>query len=173
MSNASSSSYPISHSTGRCAATGDAFSEGQPIVAALVQRDGQFVRLDYTSAAWRSGVRPAALFASWATAHRIAEPARRLALSDDEAEELFESLSQEADSGRAAFRALLALYLVRRKVLVYEGTVGGLMRLRRRTRASEPAAPLVTVPEVSLNDAQASQAMDQLRELIPDQEPGA
>ncbi len=168
MSNVFSSSYPISRATGVCAATGRAFSSGERFVAALVTRAEDFGRVDFSLEAWRSGARPAGMFASWTTTFQPGVAPGRERLSDEEAAELFEQLSTPESPAQEAFRYILALFLVRRRLYVYEGSKDGIVTVRPWTRAGEAHAPVVEVREVPMNDDSLAQALEQLKELIPD-----
>ncbi|MFO0861997.1 MAG: hypothetical protein U0570_15750 [Phycisphaerales bacterium] len=168
MSNVFSTTYPISRSTGVCAASGKAFLPGDKIIAALVTRGEEFARLDFTPESWGAGSRPAGLFASWATTFHPGVDSRKGKLSDEEAVELFEQLSSPQGAAQEAFRFVLALFLVRRRLYVYEGSKQGMLHVRQRTRANETQAPLVEVREISMTDESLAGALEQLKELIPD-----
>ena len=130
-----SNSYPIARSSGKCAATGREFVNGDHLVAALVEIPGQedLARLDFAKDAWDAGARPAppaVLFASWRATHQPPDAKKKLLLSDEELLDLFEQLAASDQPRQRAFRYVLALLLVRRKVLVYEGQRDGLMKVR-------------------------------------------
>lgn len=176
-----SSSYPISRSTGRCAATGREFSVGEAIVAALVEVEGRedLQRLDYSVAAWAEGARPgtgakpgeaARLFASWRATHQPADTKKKLLLGDDELLDLFEQLAASDQPRQRAFRYVLALLLVRRRILVYEGqqssSEGPVMRVREKRLAAETPAPIVDVPDPGLDDETTAAVIEQLGEVI-------
>lgn len=164
--------YSISRSTGRCAATDRELRVGEHHMAALAERAGQdgFERLDFSSDAWESGARPRApwtLFASWRTT--VPEPnARKSALlADDELLELFERLGDAIEPRRLAFRYLLALMLVRRRVLVYVGSREGVLRVKARQASGElPEAPVVQVADPKLDQETVESVMQQLGEIM-------
>lgn len=169
MSNVFSTSYPISRSPGVCHATGKGFLPGDRVVAALVGKGEELARADFSLDAWKSGSRPSGLFAYWTTTFHPGADAKRNKLSDEEAAELFEQLSGAETAAQEAFRFILALFLVRRKLFVYEGSSGGVMTVRPRTRADEPPAAASQVREVSMKDEALALALEQLKELIPDE----
>ena len=168
MSNVFSSSYPISRSPGVCGASGRAFVPGERVVATLISREEELARMDYSPEAWAGGARPAGLFAHWTTVFHPGADAKKGRLSDEEASELFEQLDNPQTAAQEAFRFVLALFLVRRRLYVYEGSKDGMLRVRVRTRADEIAAPVVEVREVSMKDESLAGALEQLKELIPD-----
>ncbi len=172
MSVLSGLTYSISRGTGRCAASDRELRVGEHHVAVLVERDGQegLERLDFSQEAWDSGARPRpplTLFASWRTV--VGEPnARRSALlGDDELLELFERLGEATEPRRLAFRYLLALMLVRRRVLVYEGSRAGVLRVKAKRPAGElPEAAVVEVADPKLDPETVESVMQQLGEIM-------
>ncbi|MBN8597971.1 MAG: hypothetical protein J0L78_09885 [Planctomycetes bacterium] len=168
MSNVFSTSYPISRSPGVCGASGRALIAGERVVATLVSRGEELSRVDYSVEAWGNGARPASLFAHWSTVFQPGADAKKGRLSDEEASELFEQLDGPGTPAQEAFRFVLALFLVRRRLYVYEGSKDGMLRVRARTRADEIAAPILEVREVSMKDESLAGALEQLKELIPD-----
>lgn len=174
-----SSSYPISRSTGRCAATGREFALGEAMVVALVEVEGRedLQRLDYSVAAWAEGARPGSglgsgsvpgmtLFASWRATYQPADTKKKLLLGDDELLDLFEQLAASDQPRQRAFRYVLALLLVRRRILVYEGQQAGVMRVREKRLAAETPAPIVDVVDPGLDDETTAAVIEQLGEVI-------
>jgi hypothetical protein len=166
-----SSSYPIARSTGRCAATGREFAPREPLVAALAEAEGRedLQRLDFSLDAWASGSRPTpplTLFASWRATHQPPDAKRKLLLGDEELLDLFEQLGATDQPRQRAFRFVLALLLVRRRILVYEGQQSGVMRVRERRNAAEIPAPIVEVQDPGLDDATTAAVIEQLSEVV-------
>lgn len=168
MSQVFPGSYPISHCSGVCAAMGRPLEAGEKYVAVLLTQGDELERRDYSLEAWTTGSRPVGLFASWVSVYRGSNVAAKATLSDDEAADLFEQLAGAQAPTQKAFRYILALFLVRRKLFVYDSAAAGVMKIRRRTRASEPQAPIVEVAEVAMSDESLTAAIEQLKELIPD-----
>lgn len=165
------SNYPISRSSGRCAATGKPFAAGDHLVAALIEAEGQedLLRVDYSKEAWDSGARPMApyhLFAAWKAAYQPPDAKRKLLLGDEELLDLFEQLAASDQPRQRAFRYVLALLLVRRKVLIYEGQIDGVMKVRERRTAAEPPASVVEVIDPGLDDKTTAEVIEQLGEVI-------
>ncbi len=167
-----SASYPISRSTGLCAATGQAFQPGEHFVAALVESEcsDELARVDYLIAAWDKGARPeppARIFAHWRGIFAPPDTTRKLLLNDEELLDLFEQLAAADRTNQIAFRYVLALLLVRRRILTYEGTVGGIMQVRvRRPIAQQAAEPIVEVTDPRLDDETVAGVIEQLGEVI-------
>jgi hypothetical protein len=120
------SGYEIGRAAAVCAVTGRALGPGDPIVAALVdhpESDG-FVRVDLCADAWADGQRPGpaeSVFGFWRT--HVPEPNAKKGLVIDATGllDLFEQLAEAEDDTRLTLRFLVALTLVRRRELVYEG----------------------------------------------------
>lgn len=161
----------MARTTGRCAATGRGLGVGERYIATLVERDGQeeIERADYSLEAWESGARPAPplrLFASWRAVVPDSHAKKQSFLSDDELLELFERLAEATEGRRIAFRYLLSLMLVRRKVLKYEGTRDGVMTVRVRTPAGSPQSEPARVVDPGLDEETITGAMEQLGEIM-------
>jgi len=123
MTSASNAQYNVGRPAGVCAATGRTLSQGDRVVSTLVERVGEegFDRLDFAEQAWAAGARPDRLVGFWRSV--IPEPGERpRPYVDDEALlALFESLEDAEEHSRQAFRFVLALMLVRKRLLREEG----------------------------------------------------
>jgi len=123
MSGTTSQPYAIPRAAGRCAATGRELTPGEPYIAALAERaeDDALDRLDYSAQAWDEGARPPRLFAFWRAV--VSEPDARpkVFIDDDALLALFEQLGEAEDERRIAFRFVLALILIRKRLLRHEG----------------------------------------------------
>jgi hypothetical protein len=122
MSSSVSTGMGIGRSTGVCAASGAALAVGDRYVATLVDRPGEQVpvRLDYSVEAWNGGARPCPpdrLIGSWRTSMRASAAESKQLLSDDELVELFEEMAGATEPKHLAFRYVLALMLIRRRML--------------------------------------------------------
>ena len=84
--------------------------------------------------------------------------------------DLFEHLAASDQPRQRAFRYVLALLLVRRRILVYEGqqssSEGPVMRVREKRLAAETPAPIVDVPDPGLDDETTAAVIEQLGEVI-------
>ncbi|MEZ6243759.1 MAG: hypothetical protein R3B57_12040 [Phycisphaerales bacterium] len=172
-------SQDISRPVGRCAATGRELAPGEAYVAALVETPGAeaLTRLDFAADAWASGARPeapATLFAHWRSI--VPEPGRpeRALIGADEVMDLFEQLDGVEDPTRQAFRYVLALLLIRKRRLVYEGGrpadakrgVEGVMYVRPWTRKGEPEAPVSEVADPGLDEETLGAVTEQIGRVM-------
>jgi len=158
----------IARPTGVCAATGEPIEVAQPFVASLVERDDGLVRLDYSLGAWEGGARPAgALFGFWRSVMPDADAPKRQRIALGEAMDLFEGLGDAQADSRLAFRYVLALILIRKKQLVYEGMRDGLVLVRPRGVPAPPEGPpLIEVIDPGMDDDRSAEVAVQLAPLI-------
>ena len=125
--------YEIERPTGRCALTGRELVPGDPYMATLVELDEQersqktaatlgLKRIDIAWEPWQQGKRPDRLFGYWKTT--VAEPnkTRKLFVDDEILMNLFRRLADDDDPQRIAFRFVLGLILMRKRLLRYNGT---------------------------------------------------
>jgi len=110
--------FEIERCTRRCADTGKELGPGETFYSVLVEEEGQLRRHDYSEAAWRGP--PAQAIAWWKS--QILDPrARRVNWAPgDVMLEFFDEL--EGQPERRDMRYLLALLLVRRRVMRLEET---------------------------------------------------
>ncbi|HMC66167.1 MAG TPA: hypothetical protein VKI65_14620 [Gemmataceae bacterium] len=110
--------YEIQTNTRRCAATGRELRPGERVYTVLVERDGRFIRQDYSSEAWQGT--PANAFGFWAGVVPAEGERRRLRVDDDLLIDCFERLEGESEPSRVNFRYVVALLLMRRRRLKFE-----------------------------------------------------
>ena len=123
--------YDIERPTGQCAFMGHTLEPGEPFMATLVEvpdtPEGPInalglKRVDISMQAWEEGKRPEKLFGYWKT--RIPEPNRkkRLFVDNEILMNLFIRLADSDQPQRLAFRFVLGLILMRKKLLRYDHT---------------------------------------------------
>ncbi|MDP7030168.1 MAG: hypothetical protein QF733_08105 [Phycisphaerales bacterium] len=114
--------YQVARSTGRCASSGEALQPGDACIAALCEdpeSDG-FARLDYSVAAWDAGARPEGLFSFWRTTIPEPKAQTRVLVEDDVLLDLLDRLDGEAQPRRRAFRFVIALVLLRKRLVKFD-----------------------------------------------------
>lgn len=143
--------YDIERPTGTCAFTGQAIEPGSAYMATLVELDeaeraalaqsnkpktGAAVlglkRIDVSMDAWQQGHRPPKLFSYWKSVLPQPNQKKRLFVDDDVLLNLLRRLGDAAEQQRIAFRFVLTLILMRRKMLRYDATE------RRQTTVAGP-----------------------------------
>lgn len=147
-----------------CAASGRAFESGDRYVGVLAQSraTGEMVRLDYGEEAWQQGARPegVGILGTWRGVADARVDRPRMFVDYDELLEIFRStdpagsgdvvpdeLKAGSEQERAALRLVLALILLRKRVLVQEGSKGGAMLVRARGTPRPPVGPAYEVVE--------------------------
>ncbi len=163
-------SYEIARASGRCASTGRPIEPGTPYMATLCEREGEegFDRLDFSLEAWERGDRPPRLFSSWRTT--MPEPSRksRPFVDDEVLLNLFHRLADDEQPQRVAYRFVIALILLRKRLLRHESTqregerVVWLMRLK----GDDPQTPAIEVVDPRLSTDQVREVSDQLGEIL-------
>jgi len=171
------SANDIARPTGRCAATGAAIEPGQAFVATLVETDDGLTRLDYSPAAWEKGARPEPplLFVgSWRTVMPEHDVKPRMFIDDDALNDLFEQLGEATETRRLALRYVLALILIRKRLLRLEGSDGSTMLVRPKGVDLPPdrggdGPPLVRVDDPGLDEQTLNEVTEQLGVVLGDE----
>ena len=114
--------YDVEKSTGRCALTGRAFTPGESYVATLVEEGDTLKRVDVAADAWDAGKRPENLFSHWKAVAPEPNAKKKLFVDDEVLMNLLERLADATQPQRIAFRFVLTLILMRKKLLRYDRT---------------------------------------------------
>jgi hypothetical protein len=160
-------SYALGHCSGRCAATGREFNPGEVFVASLFESlpGRRLERADYSLQAWEGGARPGpanALFGFWRATYSPAPEKKSPLLSDPELLDLFEELQGAAEHKQVVFRYVLALLLVRRRVLRLMGSPPGRLLVLPRGEAGQPRE----VVDPGMDEAAVGEAIEQLSQVV-------
>lgn len=177
MARGASTHYPIGSPTRICAASGRALAVGERYVAVLCQQreSDEFVRLDFAEEAWREGARPARTLiglGSWRGVVGDASARRRPLIDDESLLDLFEQSDEGEGAGspeRLAFRFVLALILLRKRLLVQEGGRDGgrVMLVRPKGTPKPPEGPaLVEVVDPGLTPDLVAKVTEQLHAVL-------
>ena len=141
MSQLNTPTYDLQRPSGVCAATGEELFAGETCYVALVDPpleereaaedkskakpndsgDLPLLRVDISAKALEAGFLPLHLFGYWRTT--VAEPneKKKLLVGDAAIQELMLSLAEADDPKQLAFRYVLALILLRKKLLRHDG----------------------------------------------------
>ena len=126
--------FDVQRTTGRCAVSGRDLTEGEEFYAVLFDRGDAFERADYSLACW-SGP-PDGTYCFWKARIPQRQKKPRLFVDDEVLLNFFQRLGDESEPVKVQFRFLLALILMRKRLLKYDQTIGDpdgevwLMRLR-------------------------------------------
>jgi hypothetical protein len=195
-------SYVVGKATRVCAGTGRQLAPGEPYVGVLVQslETGEMARVDYSTDAWeaarisgvlpREGAEPVGfgdVLGFWRA--RVAEPGagtkKRLVIDDAALLELFEQLgdeslhsadtSAEQQSRKDSLRYILALILLRKRLLTSEGKAGPDMVLRARGNAARAVLGdgEIRVLEPTIGDDEIGRLTSELESVIAGEPEGA
>ena len=113
--------WEIERSGGVCAATGRELAEGEEHYAVLHEDGDSFRREDYCLEAWQGP--PPTAFCFFKTRMPVKEKKKRLLVDNDVLVNFFLRLAGEEKQSRVHFRFVLALILMRKRLLRYEETV--------------------------------------------------
>ena len=148
--------WPIESPTGRCAATGRAFQEGEEYFSVLFEEGESFRRADYSLEAWHGP--PDAAYCHFKSRVPIRKKQKRWLADDEVLESFFLRLEGEQEPVRIQFRFVLALILMRKRRVRYEGSAVDngtewwtvtLMRDRSTHRVANPRLAADQLEEVS------------------------
>lgn len=119
--------YPVGRPHGFCHVTGEAIAPGASYFASLRETSEGFERLEFSAAAWAQwpAEQKETLLAFWRATMPSAESERdkrRILVDDEVLAELFRRLADVAEPEKLAFRFMLGLILMRKKMLVFEGS---------------------------------------------------
>lgn len=162
--------YEVGRVGPACTATGVALNPGDAYVGALCETEQEpgMVRLDYSREAWDQGARPTLpMMAHW----RSVVPARNKpsgpTLDAGALMGLFESLGSAVEPRHVAFRYVIALLLVRKRVLqvagMREAGARGPAVMLVRPRGSAPEDPPIEVIDPAIDDVMLADLTEQMR----------
>lgn len=118
----SGSSYEVERTTGICAFTGRSLEPEETYIATLVEEGDNLKRVDVSMAAWDAGRRPEQLFSYWRAVVPQPHEKKKLFVDDEVLMNLLRRLADATQAQRVAFRFVLALILMRKKLVRYDKT---------------------------------------------------
>lgn len=162
-----STTYEFGRRTNTCAVSGRQLQPGEEYVAALVESAGAeaggnedgLQRLDFSREAWESSPRPRGLFAFWRGRVATEEAKKHRLIDDASLLELFEQLADASEPRRVAFRYVLALILVRKRVLVHAGA--------RETKGDSPAVMILSERATGPGSQERQSSMPKIEVIDP------
>ncbi len=115
-----SSEWELQRHTGRCAASGRPFREGESYYTVLFEEPEGFRRLDFAEEAWNGP--PEGCFCCWKARVPVKDrPRAAEAVDSATLVHLFVSLEDEVSEARQEFRFVLGLLLMRKRLVRFEG----------------------------------------------------
>lgn len=166
---ASGTTYPIGKCTGVCTVTGTSIKPGDVYIATLCEghNPDDFLRADFSLVAWESGARPHRLFCFWRT--RMATPDdHRILIDDDALISLFNRLEGDVEPQRRAYRFVIGLILIRKRILRVLPSKSGdtPCEWRVRMRDDPEDSPAIVLADPSLSEEQIRSMAEQLGEIL-------
>lgn len=128
----------------------------------------EFVRLDFTEQTWSQGARPKGLVCFWRTTAPEPDQKRRLLVDDDTLLELFDRMEGDDRPQRVAYRWLLCLILLRKKLLrhVRVDREGGQEWWLVRKRGAADDLPPIKVLNPQIRDEDLQELAEHLGEVM-------
>ncbi|MSQ89990.1 MAG: hypothetical protein EXS01_01155 [Phycisphaerales bacterium] len=169
----SAGTFELGRFTGACAHSQEPIAASDSFVAALADwtdEEGRSLlrRFDFSLGAWDGGARPDGLVCFWRSiAPKPGE--KRTAFVDDETLlEMLQRMDGETDPRRCAFRWILALVLLRRKVLKLDGIVheADVESWAFRPRGAPPESMAIRIVNPGVREEEVRELADQLGEII-------
>ena len=164
------SQYRVSRTTGVCAATGKIIEPGSPCVAALCDdEEAVLSRVDFSIDAWEAGPRPEGIFSFWKT--RMPEKGEKKVFVDDQVLlDIFERMAEDDREDRLAFRFVLGLILLRKRLFRHESQRtednGERVVWLLKPKGSPPDAPLVELVNPGIGDEDILSLSEQLGDVL-------
>lgn len=154
--------YEIQRCTRRCASTDRELAPGEEFYSALVRQGAELVRQDFSVEAWQGP--PEGAVGSWKS--QMPDPkAKRMSWApNDVMLELFEQL--EGDPAKADMRFVLALLLVRRRVVRHEESERDDAGREVMVLYCPRKETTYQVPAVEPGDARIAEIQEELAKLL-------
>ena len=161
--------YEIARITGVCTACSRQFEPEEEIVAAVSEQGDQLVRQDYCPPCWepRAAQEADKLLGVWRTTVPRPQEKKKQLVDDEVLVNFLERLEGTEDPSKINFRFVLALVLMRKRVLIYDRmdkTADGVEIWTMHLKGSD--APLKIV-NPQMDDEKIAEVSRQLGEIIP------
>jgi len=155
--------WEITRPLGQCSGTGRVIEAGEEYYGALVETDNGLERRDFCADYWQS--EKPEVFCYWKSRLPSADEKKPIFVDDEMLMAFFERLGVETDQEKLNFRFVLALVLMRKRLLKYEATKtdGGQEIWTLRVVGSKE---LVDVVNPHLDDEQVGQLTLQMGEIL-------
>ena len=113
--------YEVGRPEGKCAVCSEPIPPDEKFMACLRETADGFERVDCMVGCWEKFDR-AGVLAFWKTTMPRAEAKKKVFVDDEVLCNLFERLADVTESSKLNFRFVLGLILMRKRLLVYEGS---------------------------------------------------
>ncbi len=116
-----SGSYDVARPGGKCILTGKDILPGEKFMAAVKETAIALERADVCLDAWKDYPREG-LLAFWQTTMPQPNARKKIFVDDEVLRQIFEKLADTEEPAKLNFRFVLGLILMRKRIIVYEGT---------------------------------------------------
>ncbi len=113
--------FEVDAATGKCSVTGKPFEENQEFYTVLFESGESFTRSDFSLEGW-SGP-PEGAFCFFKSRVPVKEKRKKMLVNNELLIGFFQRLDDESEPVRLQFRFVLALILMRKRILRYDGSV--------------------------------------------------
>ncbi|MDA1007724.1 MAG: hypothetical protein O2800_01785 [Planctomycetota bacterium] len=166
------SGFDVGSFSAICGMSGVAIGPGDRYVAALVEAESEdrsiLKRIDIAQSCWTLGTRPPALIAYWSAVAPTSDSKKIRLVDDATLLEVVARFGESDDPRRLAYRWVLALLLLRRRILKHQGIRRddeGCSWWSFQQRGQDGAKPF-EVLDPGLRDEQLSDLSEQLAEVL-------
>lgn len=155
--------WEVEPAAGRCAVTGRRLEEGEEFYSVLFEDGEGFRRCDYSVASWNGP--PEESYCHFKSRIPIKQRRKKLLVDNEILVNFFLRLGEETEPARVQFRFVLALILMRKRLLRYEGSaVEGGAEVWRMVLMTDRSEHRVTNPR--LTDEQIEGVSSQLSAIL-------
>ena len=155
--------WQVQRSNGICAGTGKELKPGEEFYAALIDKKTGFERLDYSCEYWQEN--QPEVYSFWKTHIALPNQKKKLFVDDGVLINFFERLEGENEKIKINFRFVLALILMRKRLLKYEDSSReGKSEIWRMRFVRETKIHKVVNPQ--LDDEQIEQVSLELNSIL-------
>lgn len=163
LSLAMTQQWEVEPAAGQCAVTGRRLEEGEEFYSVLFEDGEGFRRSDYSLASWNGP--PEGSYCHFKSRIPIKQKRKKLLVCNEILINFFLRLGEETELGRLRFRFVLALILMRKRLLRYEGSaVEGDTEVWRMVLMTDRSEHRVTNPR--LTDEQIEGVSSQLSAIL-------
>ena len=155
--------WEINKPLGECFGSGTEIEPGQDYFGALVATEEGLQRRDFCAEFWES--EKPEVFCYWKTKLPTLEEKKKLFVDDEMLMAFFERLAEETEQEKVNFRFVLALILMRKRRLKYDGTKTDDGREIWRLRVVGEGV-FAEVPNPHLDEEQIEQLSSQIGQIL-------
>ncbi len=160
--------WEVQRSSGKCIVSGRELSAGEEFYTVLFERGETLERVDYALDAWTGP--PDGAFCFWKSRVPVREKKQQIWVDNDVLMNLFQRLAGESDESKVRFRFVLALLLMRKKLLKYEQSVREgereMWQMRQTGTSAEGPGAVHAVENPRLSDDQVASLSEQLTSIL-------